>query len=248
MKPISICVIGPNGRMGKQIIAAVQNDARFALAGTVSRASLANDKQNLSKADLVIEFTRAESTGDWAKLCAEYKKPLVSGTTGLNDAQFASLKEAAKAIPIFHANNMSKGVFVAQQLVAQAAKLLNADYAVEIVETHHSKKVDAPSGTALNLAKAAADARGLDKSKYIYGREGQTGVRPADQIAIHTLRGGDVIGEHQVYFLGNQERLEITHRSLNRDLFAGGALDAAAWLLQQKPGLYGMADFLSIRS
>ncbi|TAH35290.1 MAG: 4-hydroxy-tetrahydrodipicolinate reductase [Alphaproteobacteria bacterium] len=245
MKPISICVIGPNGRMGKQIIAAVQSDARFALAGTLSRASLANDKQNISKSDLVIEFTRAESTGDWAKLCAEYKKPLVSGTTGLSDAQFTSLREVAKTIPIFHANNMSKGVFVAQQLVAQASRLLGAGYAVEIIETHHAKKVDAPSGTALNLAKAAADARGLDKSKYIYGREGQTGARPADQIAIHALRGGDVIGEHHVHFLGSYERLEITHRALNRELFARGALDAAHWLLKQKPSLYGMADLLA---
>jgi 4-hydroxy-tetrahydrodipicolinate reductase len=179
--------------------------------------------------------------------CAAAGKPMVIGTTGFSTLEMDVMADAAKEIPIVFAPNFSVGVNLLLGLVAQAAKVLT-DYDIEIIEAHHRYKVDAPSGTALRLGQAAADALGRDlASCAVYGREGITGERDRNQIGFATVRGGDVVGDHTVLFAGLGERVELTHKASSRLTFAQGAVRAAHWLQVRKAGLYDMQDVLGLR-
>jgi 4-hydroxy-tetrahydrodipicolinate reductase len=168
---------------------------------------------------------------------------LVSGTTGLDEAAKRAQGLAATKTAVLWEPNMSPGVYVLGELVRRAIEMLGPEFDVEIVEAHHRMKVDAPSGTAARLAEVARAARG-DGSSLIHGREGRPGARPRAEIGVHALRGGDVVGDHTVGLYGAGERLELTHRASNRDLFAHGAVRAAAWIAGKPPGRYGLSDVL----
>ena len=197
--------------------------------------------------DVVIEFSTPEATLAHVALAAQARKPLVIGTTGLDEKGHQALEAAAKTAPILWAPNMSLGVNWLLALVEQTARRLGEDYDIEILEMHHRHKVDAPSGTALALGKAAAAGRQIDlaaKSQRV--RDGITGARTRGDIGFATLRGGDNAGEHRVLFAADGEMIELAHRATSRRVFARGAVAAAQWLAGQKPGLYAMKDVLGI--
>ncbi len=191
-------------------------------------------------ADVVIDFSRAEALRPLCAAAARAGVAIVSGTTGLDGIAERALDDAAAKVPVLWAPNTSVGVFVLAELAATAARLLGPGFDVEIVETHHRAKLDAPSGTALRLAEAVSAARG--GLRQTTGREGLTGARGDDEIGVLAVRGGDVVGEHIVHFLGAGERIELVHRATSRDLFARGALRAAAAIVGKPPGRYTMGD------
>lgn len=200
------------------------------------------------KSDIVIDFTKPESTLKNAEIAATQKKILIVGTTGLNSDQEKELESFAKFTPIVYAANMSVGVNLLLALVEDAAKRLDPEnWDIEIFESHHKHKVDAPSGTALAIGKAAAAGREVDlDDKAVRAREGITDPREAGTIGFSVARGGDVVGEHTAFFFGEGERLELTHKATNRVLFARGALKAAQWVKEKKAGLYAMRDVLGL--
>lgn len=199
------------------------------------------------KADVVIDFTSPEATRKHAWLAAKHKKAYVVGTTGLSNDDEQELADAAKETPIVYTANMSVGVNVLLALVEQAAARLGEGWDIEIFESHHKHKVDAPSGTALALGKSAAAGRDVALDKVAdYARHGETGAREDGKIGFSVARGGDVVGDHTVYFYSEGERLELTHRATNRALFAKGAIRAAIWAASQKQGLYSMKDVLDL--
>ncbi len=193
--------------------------------------------------DIAIDFSRPKATMAVLELCLREKKPLVTGTTGLGEAEMVRLKEAAKVIPVFYSRNMSLGVNLQLALVRAATRILGQAFDPEIVETHHNLKVDAPSGTALMLAEAIEEARD-GESELVFGRHETNKRREKKEIGIHSLRGGNKAGEHSVFFLGTDEEIIITHRAGSKRVFAEGALTAAAWLLKQKPGFYTMENVI----
>jgi 4-hydroxy-tetrahydrodipicolinate reductase len=199
--------------------------------------------------DVLIDFTLPEGCVSNARAAAQQGIALVIGTTGLNPEQLAAIDDCARQVPVIHAPNFSVGVNVLFKAAEMVARTLGDEYQVEIVEAHHDQKVDAPSGTALGLARSIA--KGLERDLEacaIYGRKGHTGVRPQKEIGIHTLRMGDVVGEHTAYFAIGGERLELTHKASSRDTFARGAIRAAKWLIQQRkgPGKYSIAEVLGL--
>ncbi|NNC19490.1 4-hydroxy-tetrahydrodipicolinate reductase [Corallococcus exiguus] len=200
-----------------------------------------------AKADVVVDFTGPEATLQHARICAERGVALVVGTTGFTPEGRAQLEAHAKRIPIVAAPNMSVGVNLVIRMAAELARVLGPSFDVEVLEAHHRMKKDAPSGTALKLAEVLMDALGRTKDDLTFAREGQTGARPPGEIGVQALRGGDVVGEHTVYFFGEGERIELTHRATNRDQFAQGALRAARWVAGRAPGLYDMADVLGLQ-
>ena len=195
--------------------------------------------------DVAIDFSRPAATMAVLDLCLREKKPLVTGTTGLGEAEMARLKDASRTIPVFFSRNMSLGVNLQLALVRAAAQVLGDAFDPEIVETHHNLKVDAPSGTALMLAEAIEGAR-AGESELVFGRHEKNKRRTKAEIGIHSLRGGNKAGEHSVFFLGNDEELVITHRATSKRVFAEGALKAASWLLMQAPGFYTMEDLIHV--
>ncbi len=197
--------------------------------------------------DLVIDFTTPDSTAQNLWHAAKHHKPLIVATTGLSAQQEEELHDAAREAPILYSANMSVGVNLLAALVEQAAKRLGKGWDIEIVETHHKHKLDAPSGTALALGKAAAHGRNVDLNAHaVFDRHGKKALRKDDSIGFAVMRGGDVAGEHSVNFFGESERLELTHRATDRVIFAHGALRAAPWLAQQDYGLYSMRDVLGL--
>ncbi len=254
MKKIKIGIIGASGRMGRLIAEEIKTSQDCELACAIAHKDSKHLGQDLGgvaitasfdvlgACDAVVEFTKADSMIANARAAEKFKKPLVSGTSGASHAQMQELQNIAQVIPVFHALNMSLGVFVMNQLLSEAAKKLPPEFQIEIVETHHNKKLDAPSGTAFLFARSMAESRGLSEKDFCYGREGQTGARGDKEIGIHALRMGNVVGEHDVHFASPYERLQFTHRALNRAVFAKGALDAARWIIGKGPGLYGMKD------
>jgi len=202
----------------------------------------------VAAADVTVDFTFHTEAPKNAALCASLGKALVLGTTGLDAGESAGIREAASRVPVVWAPNYSLGVNLLFSLVRQAAHTLGMDYDIEIVETHHRFKKDAPSGTALGLARAAAAGRrqGLNKVA-VFGRHGMTGERPNGEIGIHALRGGDVVGDHTVLFAAPGERVELAHQATGREAFAPGALMAAKWVAGRKPGLYDMQDVLGLK-
>ncbi len=256
-------VLGAGGRMGRRLVAAAV-DAKLAIGAAVERAGspelgqdagalaglaplgvkLTSDLASALKAcDVVIDFTAPSATQANAKACADAGVAMIVGTTGLEGAPMDALREAAKKIPIVQAANFSLGVNALLAVVSDLTKRLPG-YDVEIVEIHHRKKADAPSGTALRLAEAVEAAA---PKKRVTGREGQVGARTDEEMGVLAVRGGDVVGDHTVYFLGPGERIEVTHRAHSRDTFASGAVRAAEWIAGKKPGLYDMRDVLGIR-
>ena len=219
------------------------------LAGTGALGiAVTDDAAGLFKSiDGIIDFTTPQASVALSGLAAEAGLVHVIGTTGLSAADNAKIQDAARRARIVKSGNMSLGVNLLAGLVRQAATTLGEDFDIEIVEMHHRHKVDAPSGTALLLGEAAAAGRSIDLgAKAIRSRDGHTGPRPAGAIGFATLRGGSVIGEHSVVFAGTAERLELTHKAESREIFGRGAIRAARWAADQKPGLYSMADVLGL--
>jgi 4-hydroxy-tetrahydrodipicolinate reductase len=261
-----VAVHGAGGRMGRVLVQMIHDADDLELAAAVDAETspvLGRDAgelagvgalgwpvtaqlEALASADVVIDFSLPVATDALLEACVRYSRPLVLATTGLGEAHWAHVDRAARAIPLVAAPNYSMGVAVLYHLAAQASALL-ADFDLEIIEMHHRKKIDAPSGTALGLLDAAARGRQVDgRAHALYGREGQTGARTDAEIGVMTLRGGDVIGEHTLLLAGAGERLELTHRAGSRDLFARGALRAARWAIGQRPGRYDMKDVLGL--
>lgn len=241
---LSIGIAGSNGRMGQLLISGVQSDPDLNFAGGIDRGDDANNL--FQKSDLVIDFSSPEASVHHASLAATYKKPLLIGTTGLSDSDRQSIMSCASSAPILISANTSLGVNVLVHLVRMAAAKLGDHFDIEIFESHHAKKVDAPSGTALALGHAVADGLNVKlKDHKISGRDGHTGARHKGDIGFAALRGGDVAGDHTVFFYGMGERLELIHRATDRKIFADGALRIAKWLSTQPPRFYTMDDFLS---
>jgi 4-hydroxy-tetrahydrodipicolinate reductase len=200
-----------------------------------------------SDVDVMIDFSNPAGAMSCVETCVERNIPLVIGTTGLDEHQASKVRAAAKIIPVVFTPNMSAGVSLLLKIVGEVAKALGSQYDVEIVETHHRFKKDAPSGTALKLAEAIAKATGREIAKdAVFGRHGPSSERRAGEIGIHAVRAGDVVGEHTVTFAALGERVELTHKVGSRDAFAHGALRAAKFLLARKPGLYSMLDVLGL--
>jgi 4-hydroxy-tetrahydrodipicolinate reductase len=264
---IRVAVLGIGGRMGSRIAAAVRAEPDLRIAAATERpdsphigrdagvvagigeagvpVSGAIDEALARGVDVAIDFTAAPAAVKHAQACARAKVALVIGTTGFSAEQKATLAECAKQTALLVAPNMSVGVNVLFRLVAEAARALGPAYEVEIVEMHHRAKKDAPSGTALKLAEAAAKGLDLDLQKAgVYQRHGDTGGRRPGTIGIQALRGGDVVGDHTVHFLADGERLELTHRATSRDNFARGAIRAAKFVAGKPAGLYDLQDVL----
>ena len=262
---VNVVVTGAAGRMGREIVRLVLSTPGLALHGAVERpgpavgqdaAALAGApaagvavveslERALPGAGAVIDFTHFDASAAHAERCAAAGVPIVIGSTGFTPEAKARVAEAARRIPVVLSPNMSVGVNVLFELVRQAALVLGDAYDVEIVELHHKKKKDAPSGTAVRLAEVAVEALGRDaRQDLAFARHGMIGERPAREIGVQTVRGGDIVGEHTVYFCGDGERLELTHRATAREQFARGAVRAAAWVAGRAPGLYDMADVL----
>ena len=200
-----------------------------------------------SSPDVVIDFTHSRASAENARLCAEKKVPMVIGSTGFSGSEKADVATYAQKSPIVLSPNMSVGVNLMISIAAQLANVLGDSFDVEILEAHHRMKKDAPSGTALRLAEEIAAPLKRTSSDFRLVREGQVGERRPTEIGIQTLRGGDVVGEHTVFFFGDGERIELTHRATSRDQFGKGALRAARWIIKQSPGLYDMKDVLGLR-
>jgi 4-hydroxy-tetrahydrodipicolinate reductase len=264
----NVVVTGAAGRMGIQITRMVKAASGLKLTGAVERPGYPRGQdaglvagvgtlgveisdalsRALQGADVVIDFTSFEASVAHAGICAERGTALVIGSTGFTAEAKAKVAEAAKRIPVLLSPNMSVAMNVMFDLVRRAAAVLGDAYDVEMVELHHKLKKDAPSGTAMRLAEVAAEARGLDPAKELnFGRHGMIGERPAREIGVQTVRGGDIVGEHTVYYCGQGERLEITHRATSRDQFAQGAVRAAQWIAGKPAGLYDMADVLGLK-
>jgi 4-hydroxy-tetrahydrodipicolinate reductase len=259
-EPVRIVVCGAAGRMGTTIARLAAPDAAFQLVGGIDREagdegdfptirSMEDAAALLRAADVVIDFSAPEFL---ARLLTGHAddlrgRALVVGTTGLGDGEERLLESAAEHSPVLTAANFSVAVNLLLALAADAARVLGADYDVEIVEAHHRRKEDAPSGTALALGEAVAGARGLDLAEARRdGRSGRPGPRSADEIGFHSLRGGLLAGEHEVRFLGDMDQLALVHRATDRALFARGALRAANWIAHRSPGRYTMRDVLGL--
>jgi 4-hydroxy-tetrahydrodipicolinate reductase len=202
----------------------------------------------IPKIDLLFEFTIPDASLEHVRVMASHGKPMVLGTTGFASAQLAEIRGLAEHMPLFMAPNMSPAINVMYKLIADAARLLGADFDIEILEAHHRYKVDAPSGTAVRMAEILAQTLDRDLEKVgVYGRKGIVGQRKDEEIAVLSIRAGDLTGEHTVTFGGIGERLEIIHRTQSRDAFGRGALRAARWIVQQPPGLYDMQDLLGLK-
>jgi 4-hydroxy-tetrahydrodipicolinate reductase len=264
-----IVMAGASGRMGRSIIRTLADTSGAQLVAAVERhghADLGKDSGELAgigkngilvthdaaaalaKADVWIDFTAPEAAAHAAEVAAQHKVALVIGTTGLADAHRAAIERAAQHVPAVVSSNMSVGVNVLVKLLALAARALGSGFDPEIVELHHRGKKDAPSGTALMMAGALTQAMGRSlKTDAVYGRQGQIGARGEHEVGILAVRGGDVVGDHTVYFLGQGERIELAHRATSRDTFARGAVRAAMWASGRAAGIYDMQDVLGMK-
>jgi 4-hydroxy-tetrahydrodipicolinate reductase len=256
--PIRTVIVGASGRMGTQLLRLLPSFKDLTLVGAVASehsAALGRDAGAgavcisgslpalLERADVVIDFSTAAAAAAHLAACVGARVPLLLGTSGLPRELTAPLAAAAEHIAVLVAPNTSPGMSVLLELARQAAQALPAGYDIEIAETHHRDKLDAPSGTALALGEAAAQGRGLKLSEHAsYARHGHTGARGPEQIGFGVLRGGDVVGEHEIWFLGEGERVLLKHSATDRAVFARGALLAARWLSGQAPGRYAMKD------
>jgi 4-hydroxy-tetrahydrodipicolinate reductase len=267
---IKVAIAGASGRMGQELIrafakhpllrlvsawdrsgsGAVGRDAGE-IAGTGSNGIIvaAGPEEAMQKADVAVDFTVPSATATHLAFAKKGKTAMVIGTTGMSKAELAKVSAVAKSIPVVMASNFSIGVTVMVQAARLIAAATGDDYDAEIIDVHHHHKKDSPSGTAVTLLEAIAQARGKNPDKAaVYGRKGLQGSRRRGEIGVHALRAGDVVGDHTLLFAGDYERLELVHRSHSRGNFANGALTAATWLVGQRkrPGLYSMAQVLGL--
>lgn len=268
MNNYRIAIVGASGRMGRNLIAAAQQMDGVELGAALERpgsslvgadaGELAGAGKNgititddllsvIDRFDVLVDFTRPEGTLHYLTICQQHSKAMVIGTTGFDEAGKAAIKAAAEEIPVVFAANFSVGVNLVLKLLEKAARIMG-DYAdIEIVEAHHRHKVDAPSGTALAMGEAIAEAMEWDLNDHaVYAREGHTGERVPHSIGFATIRAGDIVGEHTAMFADEGERVEITHKASSRMTFAKGAIRAALWLNGKKGGLYDMRDVLNL--
>lgn len=265
----NIAITGAAGRMGKTLIAAVEETEGVRLAAAIESPGnpaigvdageaagvgklgvpIVDSLESVcGKFDVLIDFTIAEATVSNLSVCAAHGKKMVVGTTGLDEAQKSELHDTGKKIAIVFAPNFSVGVNATFKLLEVAAGIFGDDVDIEVIEAHHRHKVDAPSGTALRMGEVVAHALGRDLDKVAqHGREGHTGERERSTIGFHAIRGGDIVGDHTVVFAAAGERVEITHRAHSRVNFASGAVRAAAWLANKETGVYDMQDVLDLR-
>jgi 4-hydroxy-tetrahydrodipicolinate reductase len=265
----AIAVHGAGGRMGRAVIEVVLEDERAQLAAALEHAGHAALGQDaavlagrgpigivldgeidraLERAAVVIDFSAPAASRILLERCARAGVPAVVGTTGMDDACRSALDALARVAPAVFAPNFSVGVNILWSLCERAVRLAGEEFDLEIVEMHHRHKVDAPSGTAVRMTEVVAAARGLDPQRAaVAGRSGQLGARRKDEIGVHALRGGDVVGDHSLILAGPGERIELTHRAHGRQIFARGAVRAAHWVVGRPAGLYDMADVLGIR-
>ncbi|MDR1662862.1 MAG: 4-hydroxy-tetrahydrodipicolinate reductase [Endomicrobium sp.] len=257
---MKLAICGASGRMGQSIIVMAKEDFEIQISGALefegSKAigtgspiisSVADLEKILKNTDVLIDFTNPESTLKNLDLAVKQKVPVVIGTTGFSEEQKTKIYEASKVIPIVFSPNMSVGVNVLFKLVEELVKKI-PDYDVEIVELHHNKKKDSPSGTAAKLAEVVASSIGKDiKDVGVYGRHSTNSARKKDEIGVLSVRAGDIVGDHTVYFVGPGERIELTHRAHSRDAFAAGAVRAAKWVVDKKLGLYDMSAVLLLK-
>lgn len=266
---VRVAVMGASGRMGRMLTEVITDSAEARLIAVTERAGhdwigadlgealggprsgvpvFADPLDAIQNADAVIDFTSPQATVEHAVLAAQARAVHVIGTTGLDAGHLEKIAAAARHAVVIRAGNMSLGVNLMVQLTRQVSAALGPDYEIEIVETHHSRKVDAPSGTALMLGEAAADGRGLSLEDVAErGRDGITGARRSEAIGFHAIRGGDVIGEHDVIFAGPGERVVLRHLASDRMIYARGALRAALWGQGKLPGEYSMASVLGLK-
>ena len=266
---MKVAIIGAAGRMGGRLIHAVLEADGLELTGATERhghpqlgldaglvagagelgVKISDDlAATMAGADVLIDFTFPDVTLQNLAVCAELGKMVVSGSTGFTPEQRAEAEKFAEKIPVVLAPNMSVGVNACFKLLKEAAKILGDGFDVEVVELHHNKKKDSPSGTAVRMGEVVAETLGRDYNQVAnYHREGMCGERTKEEIGMQTVRGGDIVGEHTVYFIGMGERIEISHRAMSRDMFARGAARACQWLNGKGPGLYDMQDVLELK-
>jgi len=266
---MNVAIVGAAGRMGGRLIHAVVEAEGLTLTAAVERpghpqigmdaglvagagdlgVKIGDDlARGMAAADVLIDFTFPEVTLKNLAVCAELCKSVVSGSTGFTPEQRAAAEKFAAKVPLVLAPNMSVGVNACFKLLKEAAKILGDGFDVEIVELHHNKKKDSPSGTAVRMGEVVAEALGRDYNQVAnFHREGMCGERGKQEIGMQTVRGGDIVGEHTVYFIGMGERIEISHRAMSRDMFARGAVRACQWLAGKAPGIYDMQDVLELK-
>jgi 4-hydroxy-tetrahydrodipicolinate reductase len=241
--PLKILLNGSRGRMGAAVAAAAPKMGVTLAASTDQGDDVA---AAMASADVVVDFSSAKATEALLTLAAAAGKPVVIGTTGHSAEEKAALLKIAARVPCVWTGNFSVGVNLLYALTRRAARALGDDFDAEVIEMHHRMKVDAPSGTAARLLEIILEERKLDRGALRHGREGITGARKTAEVGVHSLRGGDVVGDHTVIFAGTGERIELTHRALDRAVFAQGALRAAQWVVGKKPGVYDMQDVLGL--
>ena len=258
-----LAVVGASGRMGRAVVALATADG-MEIVCAIGTTDVGRDAGELAgigpigtcivdgleavehaRADVVVDFSAPSATLALAAIAPVAGTAIVSGTTGLGEEVRVALDRASKRVAVLWEPNLSVGVHLLQRLVAQAVAAL-PEWDVEIVETHHHAKVDAPSGTALRLFEAVRGVR--PAARMVHGRQGKPGPRASDEIGMHALRGGDIIGNHVVHAMGGSERIELTHRATSRNVFAHGALRAARWIAGREPGLYALEDVLRVRT
>src|SRR4051794_8138610 len=241
-----IIITGSKGRMGQALISCAAKIPELQVVGQIDQGD--DLGAIIGKCDVVIDFSFHSSTAGFAEICAAHKKALVVGTTGHAEGDKSKIVNRKSEIPIVWSSNYSTGVNTLFWLTRKAAEILGPAFDLEVIEMHHRMKKDAPSGTAKSLAEILAEVRKQQLEQVArHGRVGIVGERTSSEIGIHSIRGGDVVGDHTVIFANAGERLELTHKASSRDTFANGALRAAQWVVQQKPGLYDMQDVLGLK-
>lgn len=254
---IRLAVVGAAGRMGRCVLGLAARDDRFDVVAAMTKSGcpMAGKRFPVGsrevlvtttldyECDVLIDFSIAEATTQWLEICKERAVPMVIGSTGHTDAQLSEIKLAATEIPILKASNFSVGIQAVLGMLSRIKAELGDTYDVEIVETHHRHKVDAPSGTAFAMLDELG-ARMEGPIEVVFGRQGNVGQRPAGQIGVHSVRLGEIVGQHEIHFSGPGETVTIRHTAHSREAFAGGALRAAQWIVGRPAGLYSMADVL----
>ena len=265
---IKVAVLGSAGRMGRALIKGIAQSSSLALSAAIDKPglkSIGKDSGLVSgieangilisdslpspseDLDVVIDFTSAQATARNIEVCLERKLPIVIGTTGLRPEVEERLEKISNIIPIVYSRNYSLGVNATMKLVELASQIFGESVDIEIVESHHNKKIDAPSGTAITIGERIAKVLKKNFNEFTEnGRSGSNNPRTPGKIGFHAIRGGDIVGDHKVLFIGKEESLEITHRAFSRNNFASGALKAAEWVCNKKEGLFGMDDVLKM--
>lgn len=246
MSALKVQINGSHGRMGQALITCATEFSELVVSGTSDHGD--DFGAALQGSDACIDFSHHSALEGVLAACVAQKKPLVIGTTGISDAGVEKIREAAKSIPVVYSGNYSTGVNTLLWLTRKAAEILGPSFDLEVIETHHRMKKDAPSGTAKMLAETLAEARGLNYNDDTrHGRFGDVGARTQNEIGMHAIRGGDVVGDHTVIFAALGERVELTHKASSRDIFARGALRACLWASTKPAGLYDMRDVLGLK-